>query len=362
MDDDKRIVSVVRDTTTFAGLREPIQARDDLIPRMARVRELCGDAIEGPLTNIFYYDTPVEGYDSEVGFPVSRRVESDGLRTHTLRRLPFFAAMHQGPVSDISKTTRSVYRYMYARGLSPELELVELYHHFDPRQEGLNRIEVRASYLAWPEVFRTQLQRVLGDATTAVIWAGGEKLTPHTEVDERILWVRGALEKLNVHADPAQQFDILSHVALVRPKEDRLSFKRIYEEQGLQAVLDAQSDRLATGPTGAPVDPWTYRHGVLHLSKVPRDREAYDRAQNHDEVRRAFCHCALVREAVDPELDPMFCYRAAGWARQFYEPMMGQRVKSCHLTHSILSGDAFCAWDFTFEDEGRIRSEPVSTA
>jgi len=350
MDDDKRIVSVVRGATTFAGLRAPIKKRAELLPRMSAVREACGDAIAGPLTHIFYYDTPVDGFDSEIGFPVSSEVDTDAIHSHAQRCMHFFAAHHRGPTETLAETTREVYRYMYSRGLSPELELVEIYHQFDPEDEAKNDIEVRASYLAWKEVFREELQRVLGGDMAEEIWAGGEDINPHTPVDERVLWVAEAMERLKAHTDEAQQFDILSRVALIRPAEDRKSFKSIYEEKGLQAVLDAQADRLSKGPTGAPVDPWIYRDGVLHLSKVPRNREAYDLAENPADIRKAFCHCALVREAEDPHMDPIFCYRAAGWARQFYEPLMGKTVSSCKLTHSILQGDPYCAWDFFFKE------------
>jgi hypothetical protein len=53
-----------------------------------------------------------------------------------------------------------------------------------------------------------------------------------------------------------------------------------------------------------------------------------------------------VREAAHPKIDPIFCYRAAGWSRQFIEPILGQEFKRCIITHSILKGDDFCAWDY----------------
>ncbi|MBN2554477.1 MAG: hypothetical protein JXA97_00940 [Anaerolineales bacterium] len=350
MENSSEISSVVRDRTTFAGLRSPIKERAELLPRMKEMRKACGDAIAGPLTHIFYYDTPVDGFDSEIGFPVSHPVNTDCVRTHELRRLHFFSAMHHGPAEMLAETARRLYKYMRTVGLSPELELVEIYHRFDPEHEEENLIEVRAAHLAWPEVFREQLGRVLGDQLAEEIWAGGEKLTPHTPVDARAAWVGSALERLKTHTNDAQQFDILSRVALIRPAEDRQSFLKIYQEKGLGAVLEAQSERLSGGPTGAPVDPWTFQDGVLHLNKVPYNRKAYDEAGNQLERRRAFCHCVLIREADNPQVDPIFCYRAAGWSRQFYEPLLGKAIKSCSLTHSILKGDPYCAWDFIFED------------
>jgi len=53
-----------------------------------------------------------------------------------------------------------------------------------------------------------------------------------------------------------------------------------------------------------------------------------------------------VFEATNPRIDPIFCYRAAGWDRQFWELILGRQLGKCRITHSILKGDGFCAWDF----------------
>jgi hypothetical protein len=82
------------------------------------------------------------------------------------------------------------------------------------------------------------------------------------------------------------------------------------------------------------------------LSKVAYNRKAYDDATTPKEFRKAYCFCSLIREATDPKVDPIFCYRAAGWARQFWEPILSVEFKKCKITHSILKGDRFCAWDY----------------
>ena len=48
-------------------------------------------------------------------------------------------------------------------------------------------------------------------------------------------------------------------------------------------------------------------------------------------------------------MDPIFCYRAAGWDRQLFEPILGVGFKRCEITHSILKGDRFCAWSYHLE-------------
>ena len=339
---------VIREQTLFAGWREPIQTREDLLPRFAAVREACEHVAIGPLTHIFRFDTPVDGFDSEIGFPVSAPVESGPIRTTTLRRLDFFSATHEGPVQTLRETSRKLYEQMNRSGLSPELESVEIYHHYDPEHEVDNRIEVRAAFLAWPEIYQQQLLRVLGPDLTDDIWRGGETLTPFTPVDDRAAWVGESLRRLKRLTSSEQQFDILSRVALHRPAEDTARYRALYEESGrsVQAILDMQNEKLTKTQTGGWIDPPFTDGRILHLSKVARDRVAYDAASTHDELRRAYCFCSLIREANHPDVDPIFCYRAAGWARQFWEPILGVEFEQCDITHSILKGDRFCAWNY----------------
>jgi hypothetical protein len=339
---------VIRKETLFAGIRKPIQDRDELTPRIEAVSRACEGRIEGPLTHIFRFDTPVPGYDSEIGYPVSEAVNEGEIRTHTLRSMHFFSNSHAGSVETNPQTRGRLYEYMNQVGLSPELELVEVFHTYDPGVPENQRIENMASYLPWPEKYREELIRVLGEETSAMVWEGGDSITPHTGVNERCRWVGESIERLKSVSTARQQFDILSRVALVRPPEDIAKYKEIYEEAGdIQAVFEAQHAHfLETGRTVGRFDaPW-FDGETLHLSKVPYDEAAYLAATTQEERRKAFCFCALVREAEDPQIDPVFCYRAAGWARQFLEAIMEVEFQSCDITHSILKGDGFCAWDY----------------
>ena len=341
------VEAVVRPPTLFAGIRAPITSRAQLEPRIAVLEAACRGRIAGPLTHIFRFDTPVEGYDSEIGFPVTEPVTTAEVTTHTLREMHFYSAPHVGPHSTIRETARAIQGRLDAAGLSPELELVERYLERDPGHPERSRTEVMVSYLAWPEVYRSQLARVLGDGPATAIWKGGELLTPFTPVDQRCLWVAATIERLKAVATLEQQFDVLSRVALVRPPEEIAVYREIYDRTGdLHAVIDAQAEKLAAGPTGGYLDPPTFDGKVLHVSKVAYNREAYDRAATPTERRRAYCFCALVREATDPKIDPIFCYRAAGWSRQLWEPVLGTEFPRCEITHSILKGDPFCAWDY----------------
>jgi predicted transcriptional regulator YdeE len=345
------IKDVVRDETMFAGIRKPIKNRQELIPRIEMLTAACKDVATGPLTHILRFDTPVDGFDSEIGYPVGNDVLTDEVKTHMLRKLHFFSLTHKGPVQYLRDTTRKLYNHLNKVGLAPELELVEIYHNYDHENEDENIIDVQVSYLAWLEIYRQQLLRVLGPEKTTEIWAGGESITPFTRVDERAAWVAATLERLKAHTNEDQQFDILSRVALVRPVEDINKYKSLYEKTGsVNAILEAQNEQLKSTPTGGFIDPPRMEGNILHLSKVAYNRAAYDAASTPESTRKAYCFCTLIREAKDPKVDPIFCYRAAGWARQFWEPILGIEFKSCRITHSILKGDKFCAWDYVLEE------------
>jgi effector-binding domain-containing protein len=344
---DPQIRAVVREPVLFAGIRKPIKERAELEPRIEQLKLACSGKTVGPLTHIFRFDTPVDGYDSEIGFPVSAEINTGDIRTHTLRSMHFFALLHAGPTDTLRETTGKLYEYMSQRGLSPELELVEVYHHRDPEVPKNTRIEVMAAFLAWPEVYREQLTRVLGTDVAEEIWEGGKQITPHTLVDDRAAWVAASLARLKARTNEEQQFDVLSRVALKRPDENVMKYKRIYDQaRDFDAVIKVWNESLKKTRTGGFVDPPRFDGKILHMSKVPYNRQGYDEAETHEEKRKAYCFCNLVREAADPKIDPIFCYRAAGWDRQFWEPILGVEFKKCRITHSILKGDDFCAWDY----------------
>lgn len=346
-DGEDVVEALVRPETLFAGIRKPITSRAELEPRIEVLQRACGSRIAGPLTHIFRYDTPVEGFDSEIGFPVSEPVTTAEVTTHTLRSMHFYSTLHKGPNDTLSETIGMLYRRMYAAGLSAELELVEVYHHRDSERPAESRTQVMASFLAWPEVYRAQLVRVLGEEKARAIWQGGERITPYTQVDERCTWVAATIDRLKACTTADQQFDILSRVALIRPQEDVMQYTEVYARgKDLNAVLQAQHEKMSKTRFGSFADPPTFDGKILHVSKPPYDREGYLAAKTQTERRKAYCFCSLVREASDPRIDPIFCYRAAGWARQLYEPILGVEFKSCLITHSILKGDPFCAWDY----------------
>ena len=81
-------------------------------------------------------------------------------------------------------------------------------------------------------------------------------------------------------------------------------YKRVYDEAGgdINAVIEVhQAHFLESGRTRGWFDLPHFDGKTLHASKVPYDEAAYLAATTPEEVRKAFCFCALVREAENPD-------------------------------------------------------------
>jgi hypothetical protein len=105
MEQENKVKHVIREEILFAGIRKPIKSRGELIPRIKEVTEVCGNKILGPLVHIFRFDTPVEGFDSEIGFPVTSEVNIGNVCTHKLQEMHFLSLTHRGPVETLRNST-----------------------------------------------------------------------------------------------------------------------------------------------------------------------------------------------------------------------------------------------------------------
>ena len=352
MNQNTEITHVIREETTFASIREPVKELrpvKELVPRIKKLSEECKGHITGPLTLIFHFDTPVDGFDAEIGYPVSTVIEKDNISTRTLPYAEFLSITHQGSYITLPKVYKKVYGFIRGNGLSDALEIVEILHEYDFENQENCITEVRASFLMWDKLYKRNLDEILGEESRKIIWAGGEDITPFTPIDERAAWVKETLERLKEHSTENQQFEIISRLALPRPLEEIDEFKEIYEKTNdIQQVLKKREE----------VQNWKVKprfdDNVIYTSKIPffyfrGDRDGYDNAKTHAERRAAYCFCTLIRNHKgETGIDPIFCYRAAGWARQLWERVLGKKVTKCEILNSVLKGDDYCEFALHF--------------
>ncbi|UYP43766.1 hypothetical protein NEF87_000051 [Candidatus Lokiarchaeum ossiferum] len=347
MENSYNISHVIREETLFASIRKPIKKRADLEPQVKILKEECHGRIVGPLTLIFHYDTPVEGFDAEIGFPVSEKVEKAGISSRILGRNEFLSNTHSGKPDKIGEAYQKVYGLMYKNGISPGMSTVEIFHDYDFDNPKTVKIEVQGSIHMWNYLYKRALNKYLGHEKQEKIYLDGDKITPFTKINDRIQWVKKTLERLKQESSKEEQFQILSHIALDRPIEEINQFKEKYlENHDVRDIINHLKTELQF-----IIEP-EIKENYVHISKVARDREGYDKATNHDEKRKHYCFCRLVSEAASlPDIDPIFCYRAAGWAAQLWEEILQKPVIKCDIVKSVLKGDEVCDFKLYFDDK-----------
>ena len=170
------------------------------------------------------------------------------------------------------------------------------------------------------------------------------------DMDTRFL--PGPLEKLRLGrfplleglADEDQLYDIVSSCAHKFPMMLLEKLRAAYENAKSQTedtmkAIDAVREFMGENPGWAEKPP---RNGNITIStKRPTNPEAYEKATDDVEKRKAYCFCPLVRNSLDKGMPITFCNCAAGWFRQQWEYILKKPVK-IDIVKSILKGDDVC--------------------
>jgi len=352
MDQQSNIIHVIREETLFASIREPIKELrpvKELLPRIEKLNRACKGYIVGPVRLLFHFDTLVDGYDAEIGYPVNKNIERDKISTRTLPYAEFLSITHRGSYKKLQETYTKVYSFMRGNGLSDALEIEEILHTYDFEDQEHCVTEVHASFLMWDKLYRDHLEEILGEEKRKIIWGDGDKITPFTSIEERAVWVKDTLERLKKQSTENQQFEIISRLALPRPLDEIDQYKEIYEQTGdIHQVLKKREEAQ-----NWKIKPKLEKN-IIFTSKIPyfyfrQDRDSYDNAKTPEEIRTTYCFCTLIRNHKgDTGIDPIFCYRAAGWARQLWERVLDKKVLKCEILKSVLKGDRFCQFALHF--------------
>jgi effector-binding domain-containing protein len=334
----KRIVE-----TLVATRRLVLKARSELPAILHDIRQRIPPAhIAGPPLCVFQFVTSVkDGFDVEVGYPVSQAVEADGIETRMLPAVEVLTLLHQSPMEKLQDSYRQLYGSAARHGLISDEFCREVYWDLDDPENS--RIEVQFVLHDWQGLLRENLDRVLGERERQEMMQGGDELTVESTVDERFQWVKKVMERMDRLADETK-YDVVSSCAHVFPQGQVDKLKAVYEDardktdDPLEAI-DAVIEFMDTDP-GWGERP--LREGcVLYSSKAPRDPQAYAGAKDERERREAYCFCPLVRSHLDEGMPITFCYCGAGWYRRQWEGAIGKAVR-IEIVQSILKGDDVC--------------------
>ena len=333
------------DACQVATAKFVVQRRADIGPILTQLaQELPEDALAGAPFTIFQYVTSVtDGYDAEIGFPVNREVTTPTLRTRILPALEVLALVHQDAAEKLRETYGKLYAYATAHAIISDEFGREVYA--DMANPGGPGTEAQYIIHNWNGKLAHNLDRVLGQETRDVAMQGSERLSIASRVEERFLWVKGMLERLDGLAEEHQKYDVLSGCAHVFPPGQVAKLKAVFDEayaqthDGLQAV-DAALDFMEADPGWSETRP-TREGYTIYAAKGPRDPKAYAEAQTDRERRRAYCFCPLLRDNLDQGMPPFFCYCGSGWYRRQFEGAIGKPV-TIDIVSSVLRGDDVC--------------------
>ena len=335
---EESLVATVRRTVEQrAGIK-------DVLDELAQ--EVPGKTIAGAPFCIFQFVTSVkEGYDVEIGFPVTQKVETGILKSRVLPEMDVLSIVHRDSPEELGETYGTLYGYAREHGIISDEFCREVYP-FDAAQGRLDTgVEVQFVIHRWNDRLAENLDRVLGEETKQVVMQGSDELGIESSVDDRFRWVKGMVERLNGLADGHQKYDILSSCAHVFPAGQIAKLKAVYEEtkartkDAMQAV-DAVLNFMESDPGWGEERPLREGH-VIYSAKNPRDPKGYENAQDDLERRRAYCFCPLVRNHMGQGMPIAFCYCGSGWYRQQWEGAIGRSV-TVEIVKSVLKGDKVC--------------------
>ena len=341
------------DDTLIATTRLTIQKRADLPAVLERlVQDVPGKVIAGPAFAIFHFVSSVaDGSDVEIGFPVSRAVETAQVKTRLLPALEVLSLRHTGSLETLREGYAKLFGYASAHGVISDEFCREVY--LDLRDPADCEVEVQFVVHDWNALLARNLERVVGAAGWETVMQGSDAIGVETALDERFRWVKQALERLDALANEHQKYDVLSSCAHVFPAEQVEKLRAVYAEarertgDGLQAV-----DAVLAFMDGDPG--WgegSRREGhIIYAAKNPRDPQAYEKAQSEAEKKRAYCFCPIVREHLDQGMPTSFCYCGAGWYRRQWEGAIGEPV-TIEVVKSILKGDDVCQFAIRLPDD-----------
>lgn len=329
---DEMLVATVRFRGTF---QDKFQ---DIAPNLEILSQECKDYTCGPAVIIYDYGVYTDGVDIEVCFPVTQPVETDRIKSRILESAEVLSLTHYGSYENLRESYQKLYGCIAEHGIVGTSIVREVYLVYNPDNPEENVTEIQAVLHKWDDRFAQNLDRVLGVNARNTIMQNRDLFTLESTPDERLEWVKAAIQRLDERADETQKYDILSRCAHDFSQKRIAKLRAIYEQTNdIDEVLKAMHE-----------DPAWYENPVrkgdiIYVEKVPYNKEGYEKAETEAEKKRNYCHCPVVKNYLDKGISFTFCYCGSGWYRQLWEGILGKPV-SVEIVKSLLKGDNTCAF------------------
>ncbi len=338
--------------TLAATIKINLKSRQDLPAILNELAQhISQEHIAGPPFCVIQFVTSIQdGLDAEIGFPVSRAIETGEIKTRLLPPIEVLSLTHTGPLQELRASHKTLYGSAAAQGLISDEFVREVYLDWEHDEW---KVEVQFVLHNWNKLFAANLERVLGQEARRQVLQGVEEPGIESVLDERFRWAKEMMERLDRAASEDQKYDIVSGCAHIFPQPQIDKLRAVYIDA--RAKTDNPLDAIDAVIEFMGQDPgWgekPLRNGkVIYSAKAPRDPQAYEKAQTEAERKSAYCFCPIVRNRMEQGMPTTFCYCGSGWYRRQWEGATGKAVKIT-IVKSVLNGDDKCQFAIHLPDE-----------
>ena len=316
----------------FRGAREEIPAAFDRLYAHAR------PVAAGLPFSLHYVHHPEEPPDIEVCLPVSQPVEAGGVHSRQLEGGELLCVSHSGPYAQLGTAWGQIAAYARAHHVmiddepAREVYIEDWTQHGDAAEHYVTELQVMLMLPRWLNRLAEGVDRAAGPVGRDRIMAGSEALTPDGPVEDKYLWARGAMQRL----DETTRCAIMGGCAHRFPEAQIAPLRAIYQATGdIDAVLHA----MESWPEWYE-SPWREGAAVM-VRKIPYNVAGYEAASDPVEQRAQYCHCPTVKAAIRAgvTLPRSYCFCGAGWYARLWEGILGQPVRVELIDSVMLGGD-----------------------
>ncbi len=337
--------------TLIATIRTSIKKREEMYTIIDKLNQnIPKDTILGPVFCIYVYVTSVEGFDAELGFPVSQIIENNEVKTRILPEMEVLSIVHEGPIERRRKTYKTLYGFTEKYGIISDGFTREIF--LDSNDPEGNKIELEFIIHDWNGLFEKRIELVLGKEKTLELMKGIDKISLESALEDKFYFIKGVIERLEYIVNNNQMYSILSGCAHVFPKNLIQKMKEVYQEarkdNNVYKSIDIVLEFMEKDPAWIKVP---IREGkILYATKNPGDSTKRVEASNDVMKRKASCSCPIIRKNLNRGMPVKFCYCGAGWYKQQWEGIFDKPVR-IEIVESVLQGDEYCSFAIHIPDD-----------
>jgi len=331
---------VETDAVHVLTVERSLSDQSAVVNELAALLPQVEDVLAGPpmALRLGFPRDGVSVYD--LAFPIAEPVEREGFVIKKLSAHPAFSIKHEGPLADgpdgtnLSDTFGEFVAFIRETGVMVGDDPVRFIYHDGLKTVGTENeqftLEIQYAYHTpmWLDAFRSGVSECLDADAAERVLAGSEVLEGIPDMSKATEWVHDAVARLDTELpDERKRACVLNGCAHHYIVESANRMKEIWDASGHD--LRRHMELLAESPYfGAE-----YRLDesgetpVIFVTRVPANREGWEKATDPVEKRYHACFCPLVREAIKEQkaVSRTFCHCSGGWYVQEWEVVFGQK-------------------------------------